>query len=123
MSGFQKSNVLPKVDISAVQQGWALFYPDQTAAIGLWGVSFATNLTSDATGIGHWSEEQFGKALKEGKPKGLDSNRPLLPPMPWPNYIDLHDDDLKAIFAFLKALPPVDNVVPVPLLLADLEGK
>ncbi|GAB1443700.1 hypothetical protein MASR2M39_25420 [Ignavibacteriales bacterium] len=59
------------------------------------GASFAANLTSDATGIGTRTEEQFIKALREGN-KGLDNTRPLLPPMPWQSYAKMTDDDLKA---------------------------
>lgn len=79
------------------------------------GVSFSANLTSDSTGIGGWTEEQFAKALRQGKSKGLDGNRQLLPPMPWPNYITLTDADMKAIFAYLKSTKPVKNVVPAPI--------
>ena len=83
-----------------------------TAAAGPWGVSFAANLTPDQSGIGTWTEEQFKKALTQGKFKGLDGARILLPPMPWFNFTELKDEDTKAIFAYLKSLPPVKNVVP-----------
>jgi hypothetical protein len=42
----------------------------------------------------------------------LDEGRPLLPPMPWFNYTNIKDEDLKAIFAYLKSTKPVRNVVP-----------
>jgi len=45
----------------------------------------------------------------------LDDTRPILPPMPWPSYRNLSDDDLKAVFAYLQALPPQRNVVPPPM--------
>ncbi|HNL40505.1 MAG TPA: hypothetical protein PKH43_15245, partial [Saprospiraceae bacterium] len=61
------------------------------------------------------TEEQFINAIRKGKLKGLDNSRTLLPPMPWPNYARMSDDELKAIFAFLKSLPPVKNVVPAPI--------
>ncbi len=51
----------------------------QTAAIGPWGTSFASNLTPDATGIGSWTEEQFLTAIKKGLYKDLEGSRPLLP--------------------------------------------
>lgn len=81
-----------------------------TAWSGAWGVSFAANLTPDDTGIGTWSEEMFVKALKSGKHQG--AGRQILPPMPWNWYGQLPDDDLKAIFAYLKSLPPIANKVP-----------
>ena len=113
-SGYQSANASPKADSNVVKQGWLLFGSDLTTAVGPWGQSFAANLTSDATGIGNWKEEQFIKALREGKYKGLDNTRPLLPPMPWFVYKNLNDDDLKSIFAFLKSTNPVKNVVPAP---------
>jgi hypothetical protein len=35
--------------------------------------------------------------------------------MPWPNCARMTDDELKAIFAYLKTLPPIKNVVPAPI--------
>ena len=114
LSGFnpEMASLKPKTD--AVNEGWMLFGGDLTTAVGLWGQSYAANLTSDATGIGNWKEEQFIKAIREGKYKGLDNTRPLLPPMPWFAYKHLTDDDLKSIFAYLKSTKPVKNVVPAP---------
>jgi hypothetical protein len=114
LSGYQSANTSPKADSNVVKQGWLLFGSDLTTAVGPWGQSFAANLTSDATGIGNWKEEQFIKAIREGKYKGLDNTRPLLPPMPWFVYKNLNDDDLRSIFAFLKSTRPVKNVVPTP---------
>lgn len=96
------------------EQHVAVFSPGMTAIAGDWGVSYTANLTPDDTGIGAWTEAQFIKALREGKSKGLDGTRPLLPPMPWFIYRNMNDEDLKAIFAYLKSMPPVKNVVPQP---------
>lgn len=114
LSGFNPVMASLKPNTDAVKQGWMLFGNDLTTAAGMWGQSYAANLTSDATGIGNWKEEQFIKAIREGKYKGLDNTRPLLPPMPWFAYKHLTDDDLKSIFAFLKSTKPVKNVVPAP---------
>jgi hypothetical protein len=114
-SGYQSTNQLPPMSIDALEKGWALIYPDITAAVGPWGVSFAANLTSHETGIGNWTFEQFKKALKEGKSKGLENGRPLLPPMPWENFIDAKDEELKAMYAFFQSTNPVENVVPEPI--------
>lgn len=92
----------------------AVFSPGTTAAAGPWGVSFASNLTPDDTGIGAWTETQFMKAIREGKSKGLEGTRPLLPPMPWKAIGKMSDEDLKAVFAYLKTVKPVKNVVPGP---------
>jgi hypothetical protein len=114
LSGFNPAMASLKPSTDAVKEGWMLFGSDLTTAVGAWGQSYAANLTSDATGIGNWKEEQFIKAIREGKFKGLDNTRPLLPPMPWFVYKNLTDDDLKSIFAFLKSTKPVKNVVPEP---------
>lgn len=114
LSGFNPAMATMKPATDAVNQGWMLFAPDLTTAVGAWGQSYAANLTPDPTGIGNWTEAQFIKAIREGKFKGLDNTRPLLPPMPWFVYRNLTDDDLKSIFAYLKSTKPVKNVVPQP---------
>lgn len=98
-----------------IKDGFAIFYPDLTAAAGPWGVSFAANITPDETGTGNWTEEQFKKAITQGKFKGLDGGRLLLPPMPWPDFASLKDDDVHAIFMYLKSIKPVRNIVPAPV--------
>jgi cytochrome c553 len=90
----------------------AIFSPGMTSAVGPWGTTYSANLTPDDTGLGTWSEAQFIKALREGKSKGLDGSRPILPPMPIAVYKNLSDDDLKAMFAYLKTVKAVKNVVP-----------
>lgn len=111
LSGHPQNEPMPIVDKS-VLQNWVLFGHQNTMAVGPWGVSYAANLTSDATGIGNWTFEQFKTAMTKGKYKGLEQSRNLLPPMPWPNYAQLEEDELKAIFAYLKSTPPVNNNVP-----------
>lgn len=119
-SGFPQNGNTPKANINEVQKGWLMFSGDLTSFIGPWGQSYAANITSDETGIGNWSEAQFRKALRDGKSKGLDGARPLLPPMPWPMYRNFSDDDIKAIYTFLQSTKPVDNVVPAPKSLEEL---
>ena len=81
-----------------------------TAFAGPWGISYSPNLTPHETGLGVWTEEMFIKAIREGKHMG--GGRPILPPMPWPSYSLMTDDDLRAIFSYLKTIPPIDNVAP-----------
>jgi hypothetical protein len=83
-----------------------------TSWTGPWGVTYAVNLTSDTTGIGAWKEEQFVKCLKEKKWMGLDGTRPLMPPMSMMPATEMSDEELKAIFAYLKSIPPIKNIVP-----------
>ena len=115
LSGYPASRPIVKFDRKMIREGFAQFYPDLTAAAGPWGISFAGNLTPDQTGIGNWTEEQFKKALTQGKYKGLDGTRTLLPPMPWFNMTILTDEDVRAIYNYLKSIPPVSNVVPQPV--------
>ena len=106
--------------LAAVPPG--VIAPDKWAAItnghltawaGPWGISFARNLTPDtATGLGSWTEDMFIKTIRNGKHQGEGRN--LLPPMPWPVYKNMTDDDLKAVWAFLRSLPPINNAVPDP---------
>jgi len=123
LSGFTQTNKLPPVDAAVIKKGWVLFNGDLTSAVGAWGASFAGNITSDGTGIGNWSEAQFRNALRKGKYKGLDNARDLLPPMPWQNFAQLTDFDIKAVYTFLKSTRPVKNVVPVPIPFAELAAK
>ena len=88
-----------------------------TAFAGPWGVSYARNLTPEKlTGTGIWTEEMFIQTLRTGKHWGV--SRPILPPMPWQNYAQATDEDLKSIFAYLRSLPPVKNQVPDAVLAA-----
>lgn len=85
-----------------------------TAHSGPWGVSFTANLTPDEnTGLGIWTEEMFIKAIRTGRHMG--ASREILPPMPWPNYARMTDDDLKAVYAYLRSIPAIHNRVPDPL--------
>ena len=115
LSGYPADRPVGKVVPEALQNGWMLFGPDGTSSVGPWGISFSANLTSDDSGIGTWSFDQFKKALTEGKYKGLDNGRMLLPPMPWFNYVNMAPEDLEAVFKYLKSTKPVKNVVPAPV--------
>ncbi len=81
---------------------------------GPWGISFAANLTPDAaTGLGGWTATQFIQTMRTGK--HLGAGRPILPPMPVYALAAMTDPDLKALFAYLKSLKPVQNQVPAPV--------
>jgi hypothetical protein len=85
-----------------------------TAFSGPWGVSFAANLTpDDNTGLGIWTEEMFVKPVRTGRHMGV--SRPIVPPMPWPNVGAMNDDDLRAVYAYLRSIQPIHNRVPEPL--------
>ena len=65
------------------------------------------NITPDAEfGIGKWSDGEIMRAVREGvNPKG-DA---LMPGMPYPNYKDMADEDVRAIVAYLRTVPPVNK--------------
>jgi mono/diheme cytochrome c family protein len=114
LSGHPES--LPITAAPAIEPGpfiWA-GAATNTAFAGPWGVSFARNLTPDEnTGIGAWDETIFMNTIRNGRHWGVA--RPILPPMPWQNYREMTDEDLKAVFAFLRSIPPIHNRIPEPL--------
>jgi mono/diheme cytochrome c family protein len=64
----------------------------------------AANISPDKeTGIGSWSYEDFVRAMREGKRKDGSA---INEPMPWKAYAGLKDDDLKALWEYLKAASP-----------------
>jgi mono/diheme cytochrome c family protein len=82
-----------------------------TAFAGPWGITYAINLTPDNhTGIEIWTEEMFIKAMRTGRHFG--EARQIMPPMPWQYFGQMTDDDLKSIYAYLRTIPPISNMVP-----------
>ncbi len=116
LSGHPADAKLPPVPGGVIgPDKWgAIAVNDLTAWAGPWGISFAANLTPDKnTGLGGWTAEQFIKTMRTGKHLGL--GRPLLPPMPWFDLAVLTDGDLRAVFAYLQSLKPIENQVPPPV--------
>ena len=113
LSGHRATDTLPAMPPGGLGQWGAFANPDFTAWVGPWGTSFTANLTPHATGLAGWTADMFTKTIRDGKHAGV--GRALLPPMPWPMYAQLSDEDLSAIFAYLQSLPPVDNKVPQPI--------
>lgn len=102
------TKINPKTDL-------AIISADFTAFTMPFGVVYAPNLTPDQeTGLGSWTEEMFTKAMRTGMHLGAESGRPILPPMPWTDLRAMTDDDLKAVFAFLKSIPAIHNAVGDP---------
>jgi len=79
---------------------------------GPWGYVAAANITPDPTGIPYYDEALFVEVMRTGKVKA----RTLSPLMPIKVYKNLSDDDLKAMFAYLRTVKPakhrVDNSLP-----------
>lgn len=80
------------------------------------GSAFAPNITFDkATGIGNWSETEFVNRFKMYADSNYQAPK-LTPtdvntPMPWTMYSGMTEDDLKAIYAYLKSLTPIQHQV------------
>jgi mono/diheme cytochrome c family protein len=74
------------------------------------------NITSDPeTGrLGKMSEEQFVARFRQGR---------TIPgsPMPWPSFSRIAEDDLRAIYRYLKSVPPVKREVGSPV--ADVKKE
>ena len=83
--------------------------PGQPFQVGPFNV-YPANLTPDPdTGLGNWTAQQIFDALRTGKD---DQGQYLCPPMPWPAFRNMTDDDLNAVVAYLQSLVPVHNEVP-----------
>ena len=62
----------------------------------------SANLTPSGA-LGRWSEADFILTMRTGKdPSGHE----LLQEMPWMTFRNMSDEELRAIWAFLKTLPP-----------------
>jgi mono/diheme cytochrome c family protein len=68
-----------------------------------------SNITPDsATGIGRWTEEDFVRTMRTGVNPAGDSLNPI---MPWRTIRRMTDDDLRAIYKYLRTVPAVHNEV------------
>jgi mono/diheme cytochrome c family protein len=74
---------------------------------GPWGRVAASNITPDPSGISYYDEQLFLQVMHTGYVKA----RPLSQIMPWWDFKNSPDDDLKTMFAYLKTLPPVNHRV------------
>ncbi len=74
---------------------------------GAWGTAAAANITPDDTGIGNYNEGIFLQAFRTG----YVGTRQLSAVMPYEFYGGMSNEDLKAIFAYLRTLKPVKHVV------------
>lgn len=67
----------------------------------------SNNITPAASGIGYYNDTTFIQALRQGKVGA----RPLRPSMPWYFFGKMTDDDLRAIYAYLKTVKPVKHQI------------
>lgn len=78
---------------------------DQT--MGLPGVFYARNITP--AGVGDWTDGELFRAITSGVSK---DGSPLFPLMPYFNYAQLDEEDVKDIIAYLRTIPAIENKVP-----------
>lgn len=76
------------------------------------GTIYSSNITPDKeTGIGGWTDEQIAAAITTGKrPDG----RQLAPIMNYAAFTYMTKEDVAAVVAYLRSIPPVKNEVPGP---------
>ncbi|HYE62165.1 MAG TPA: c-type cytochrome [Phycisphaerales bacterium] len=113
LSGHPEQAPLPTWNPSMIQQGnIGTIAPTLTAFATPLGTAVAPNLTPDMeTGLlGVMTLDTFAKSFKTGQ--HWKGGRPILPPMPVGYYKELKDEDVKAIYTYLKSLPAVKNKAP-----------
>lgn len=110
LSGHPSELVMPPAPALPAPWMWA-GAATNTAFVGPWGVTYAANLTPEEnTGMKVWTEEMFVSAMRTGKHMGV--SRPIMPPMPWQAVAAMTDSDLKAVYEYLRSIPPIKNEVP-----------
>jgi mono/diheme cytochrome c family protein len=74
---------------------------------GPFGTVYATNITPDVkTGIGGWTDQQIVEAIRAGRrPNG----ERIIPVHPYMTFNGMAAEDLKALVAYLRSLPPVNR--------------
>ncbi|HET7320894.1 MAG TPA: cytochrome c [Longimicrobiaceae bacterium] len=98
----------PRTGIRSTPDRDRLFAGDASPPKGL--PANPDNITPDsATGIGGWSESDFLRALRTGVNPAGDTLHPF---MPWREYRRMTDEDLAAIYRYLRTIPPIRNRVP-----------
>ena len=70
---------------------------------GPWGMSIAANITSHPTALGRYTDEEVKKMITHGiHPSGMK----LMPCMPYSYYAKMTEQDLDALIAYLRTIPP-----------------
>jgi mono/diheme cytochrome c family protein len=77
-------------------------------SIGLPGRFISRNITPDA--LGNWTDGEVFRAITSGVSKDGSA---LFPLMPYHHYAQLDEEDLAAIYEYLRTIEPVDNRVEI----------
>lgn len=64
----------------------------------------SSNLTPHETGIGSWSEQDLFRAMRDR----ISKDNSIIS-FPMPAYPELNDEEISAIYAYLKSIPAIDN--------------
>ncbi|WDS37698.1 cytochrome c [Pseudoxanthomonas sp.] len=87
-------------------QTYAGGYPMETG----FGTIYSSNLTPDPdTGIGHWSEAAFARAMRQGVAR--DGSH-LFPAFPYDHFSLVNDEDIGDLYAYFMSLAPVKAATP-----------
>lgn len=74
---------------------------------GPWGTSVASNLTNGPDGLADYTDDEVRAMITQGKrPDGSA----MLPPMPYGYFAQMTPEDLTAVVAYLRTLPPLESV-------------
>jgi mono/diheme cytochrome c family protein len=70
---------------------------------GPWGASVARNLSSHENGLKNWTDTEIANAIRSGRDR---QGNPYKPPMAFAKYANVSDDDMAALVAYLRTVPP-----------------
>jgi mono/diheme cytochrome c family protein len=88
-------------------EGIGFSFPQE---LGLPGTVVAPNITSDKeSGLGDWTDGEVIRAIREGLSR---DGKALFPMMPYSEFRHMSDEDVYALVAYLRTLPPAKNVLP-----------
>lgn len=76
-------------------------------SMGFPGTFISRNLTPSA--LGNWTDGEIFRAITSGVSK---DGTALFPVMPYNNYAQVDEEDIKAVISYLRTLDPVENVLP-----------
>ena len=77
------------------------------------GTLWTRNITAHSqAGVGAWSDRELERAIRSGVSR--DGRQLHWQGMTWDQLSNLEEEDLRAIIAYVRLLPPVNRIIPVP---------
>jgi mono/diheme cytochrome c family protein len=91
---------------NSLGKGGRVFSPTEIKGLpSTWDGSKSRNITSDPkAGLGEWTDAEIKRAITQGISR---DGTPLKAPMAYAAYANMTDDDLDAIVAWLRTVPPL----------------